>query len=101
MIRPVGNQKFYKTLLEQQIAETATRNRTSWDIGKIILENNKRLCNEINEFNKVSKSADSFVYALNSAGEFIKSVKGAGMDVIKKVSDGEIIKLIEKIRAVK
>lgn len=99
MIKPIGGH-FYKTLAERQIATVAQRNHTSFDIGKIILENNKRLCNEINEFNKVSKSADSIVYALNSAGEFIKSVKGAGMDVIKKVSDGEIIKLIEKMRAV-
>ena len=99
MIKPIGGY-FYRTLAERQIAAVAQRNHTSFDIGKIILENNKRLCNEINAFNKVADPHNNFVYALNSTGEFIKTLKSVGKEITQRVADNEIIKLIEKMRAV-
>lgn len=100
MIKPIGGH-FYRTLAEKQIASVAQRNHTSFDMGKVILENNKRLCNEINAFNKATDPHNNFVYGVDSTGEFIKTLKSVGTKITQKVCDNELIKLIEKMRAVK
>ena len=100
-IKSIGNGNFYRTLAERQIAKVAERNRTSFDMGRIILENNKRLCNEINEFNKVKNSNGVVTYLVDSVGQIIKKVESGNIDFLRQVSDAEIIKLIEKMRAIK
>lgn len=101
MIKQICNPTFYKTLTEQQIAKTATRNKTSFDIGRIILKNNQNLCEEINLYNKANNSTDNGIYCLDAAGEFIKKIKNAASVYTVKVADNEILKFIEKIRAAK
>ena len=101
MIKTIGNKQFYKTLAEKQIVKISERNRTSLATSKRLLENNQRLCNEINMYNKANNTLDSFIYCLDSAGNFIKKIKNATDVFVVNVSDNEIIKFIEKIRKIK
>lgn len=82
--------------IDRTLLSIAHRNKTSLDTSRIILDNNRRLCNELNDFYKHFMD-DKFILDLDGNIAF-RHTKSNGMAYFAQVAENKLQLYVEYMR---
>lgn len=84
--------------ISRQLTSISSRCKTNMNISKKILDNNKRLCEELNNFFNLEANR----YALDNKGNIcIKSLNYLGDSFLRPISDDNLLNAIQYMRVKK